>query len=149
MKCDFEERIKTLLPRAQESRTLLDYLAFQVQKPNEKVSWAPILERFSIFDRAYICNAMRFSLGEENVLSLTDDNLENFLENSKNNHKRLIIGGEIDDLKPESFLKFKIPKNKNIEENRYNFLFFHDDRATLPFRIDMRRYCILFNQKAY
>lgn len=149
MRCEFQDHIEKLLPNPRESKILIDFIAFQLQKPKSKVHWAPILEGISIFDRAYICNVARKALGEQNVLSLNSDNLEDFLQNSKDNHKRLIIGGEIDDLDPEAFLKFKIPRNKSTEENRYNFLFFVSDRDTLPASIDMQRYCILFNKIAY
>jgi hypothetical protein len=151
----FLEHVAYLFPDGDEGDILLDYLAFQVQHPGEKVHWAVLIEGDQGNGKSYFATVMRMVLGAHNVRILASERLhETFTEWQRN--KQLIVVEEMmakqrlelmNKLKPmitEDWCIIREMYRPAYEQpNRFNFLFFTNHRDALLIENTDRRYCIL------
>ncbi len=154
----FLDHVNYLFPEKHESGILLDYLAYQVQYPGQKVHWAILLQGTPGNGKSYLGNVMKFILGANNVKSINNEVLhEPFTGWIKN--KQLIIVEELmagkrlelmNKLKPmitEPWLSIREMYKPPYEQpNRVNFLFLTNHKDPIIIDKTDRRYCVLASE---
>lgn len=151
----FLNHVNYLFPNPSESSILLDYLAYQVQQPGEKVHWAILLQGPPGVGKSYLAEVMERCLGASNVGRLPNETLhENFTGWVRN--KQLIVVEELmagkrlelmNRLKPmitEPWVQIReMYKPPYQQPNRLNFLFLTNHPDAIMIDEHDRRYCIL------
>ena len=151
----FLNHIKYLFPEGLEGKILLEYLAFQVQHPGEKVHWAVLLGGVQGTGKSYFAEVMRRVLGPHNVKMVTNERLhETFTGWQRNTQlvvveemmarERLELMNKLKPMITESWCQIREMYRPPYDQpNRFNFLFFtNHDNALILDNTD-RRYCIL------
>lgn len=156
----FLQHVRYLFPDvagqpSEESRILLQYLAFQVQHPGEKVHWALLLEGEQGNGKSYFGTVMRAVLGAHNVRMVHNDQLHEAFSQWQRNTQLVIVEEMMARGRLELMNKLKpmITENYCIiremyrpayeQANRFNFLFFSNHPDSLILDSTDRRYCIL------
>lgn len=138
-----------------EAEILLDYLAFQVQFPGVKIHWAITIVGKPGIGKSYLELVMQQVLGAHNVHTLDVEHLhEQFTEwQSKTQfvivHEMMARGrmelmGKLKSMITDpvcSIREMYAPVYK--QPNRFNFLFFTNNKNSLLIEKDDRRHCIL------
>jgi hypothetical protein len=145
---------------SEEGRILLQYLAYQVQHPGEKVHWALLLEGEQGNGKSYFGVVMRMVLGPHNVKMVHNDQLhETFTQWQRNTQlivveemmarQRLELMNKLKPMITESWCMIREMYRPPYEQpNRFNFLFFSNHRDSLIIDSTDRRYCILKSNSA-
>ena len=151
----FLDHVKYLYPDGDEANILLDYLAFQVQHPGEKVHWAILLEGDQGNGKSYFALVMQLVLGAHNVKMVHPDSLhETFTQWQRNTQlivieemmakARLEIMNKLKPMITEPWCTIREMYRPPYEQaNRFNFLFFSNHNNALIIDNTDRRYCIL------
>lgn len=153
----FTDHVKYLFPqeKGDEATILLDYLAFQIQHPGEKVHWAVLMEGDQGNGKSYFATVMRLVLGAHNVKMVHNDQLhETFTQWQRNTQlivvEEMMAKGRLElmnKLKPmitEPWCTIREMYRPPYEQpNRFNFLFFTNHGDSLLIDNKDRRYCIL------
>lgn len=151
----FLDHIAYLFPDEKEQEIVLDYMAFQVQKPGQKVHWALLVQGEQGNGKSYIGYVMKCVLGNHNVRNVNSHSLhEDFTGWQKNTQfvivEEMMAKGRLElmnKLKPmitEPWCSIREMYKPAYEQpNRFNFLFLtnHDDAISID-KTD-RRYCVL------
>ena len=87
----FLDHVKYLYPDGDEANILLDYLAFQVQHPGEKVHWAILLEGDQGNGKSYFALVMQLVLGAHNVKMVHPDSLHETFTQWQRNTQLIVI----------------------------------------------------------
>lgn len=140
---------------AKEGNILLDYLAFQVQRPGEKVHWAVLLEGDQGNGKSFFIQMMEEVLGKHNVKIVHNEQLhENFTEWQRNTQfigveemmakARLDLMNKLKPMITESWCTIReMYKPPYQQPNRFNFLFLTNHRDSIIIDNTDRRYCVL------
>lgn len=151
----FLNHVSYLFPDEGEANILLDYLAFQVQHPGEKVHWAVLMQGDQGNGKSFFGVVMRLVLGAHNVRMATNEQLhETFTQYQRNTQliiiEELMAKGRLElmnKLKPmitESWCTIREMYKPPYEQpNRFNFLFFSNHKDPIIIDNTDRRYCIL------
>jgi hypothetical protein len=150
----FINHVRYLYP-GEEGDIFLDYLAFQVQCPGEKVHWAVLLEGDQGNGKSYFATVMRLVLGPHNVKMVSNDQLhETFTQWQRNTQlvvveemmakARLELMNKLKPIITEDWCTIREMYRPPYEQpNRFNFLFFSNHQDSLIIDNTDRRYCIL------
>lgn len=147
--------VRYLYPNLDEARILLDYLAFQVQQPGEKVHWALLMQGVQGTGKSYFGLLLRLILGEHNVASVTNEMLhEPYTGWIRNKQfvvveemmagRRLELMNKLKAMITEEWLQIRemyMPPYK--QSNRVNFLFLTNHSDPIIIDSSDRRYCVL------
>ncbi len=151
----FLDHVKYLFPDGEEASILLDYLAFQVRHPGEKVHWAVLLEGDQGNGKSYFRHVMQLVLGPHNVTMVHNDQLHETFTQWQRNTQLIVVEEMMAKQRMELMNKLKPMITENwctIREmyrppydqpNRFNFLFFTNHRDSILIDNTDRRYCIL------
>ena len=151
----FLAHVDYLLPDPYESGILLDYLAFQVQFPGVKIHWAITIVGKPGIGKSYLELVMQQVLGAHNVHTLDIEHLhEQFTEWQSRTqfvivHEMMARGrmelmGKLKSMITDptcSIREMYTPVYK--QPNRFNFLFFTNNKNSLLIEKGDRRHCIL------
>jgi hypothetical protein len=144
-----------MYPNPVEAKILLQYLAFQVQHPGEKVHWAVLLEGDQGNGKSYFATVMRTVLGAHNVRMVPNEELHETFTGWQRNTQLVVVEemmakGRLElmnKLKPmitEPWCTIREMYRPPYEQpNRFNFLFFSNHKDSLILDSTDRRYCIL------
>jgi hypothetical protein len=69
----FVDHLKYLFPEQTKQDLILDYLAFQVQRPGQKVHWALLIQGVPGNGKSYFAELMKHVLGPHNVRCVNSD----------------------------------------------------------------------------
>lgn len=151
----FLDHVKYLFPEGDEGGILLDYLAYQVQAPGEKVHWAVLLEGDQGTGKSYFATVMRLVLGSHNVKMVHNDQLHETFTGWQRNTQLIIVEEMMAKARLELMNKLKpmitepwctireMYRPPYEQPNRFNFLFFTNHRDSILIDNSDRRYCIL------
>ncbi len=146
-----------LFPDPAEQKIVLDYMAFQVQHPGQKVHWALLIQGLPGNGKSYLGYVLQRVLGDHNVKMVKSETLhENFTGWQKGTQfivvEEVMARGRMElmnKLKPmitEPWASIReMYKPPYQQPNRFNFLFLtnHTDAVIID-RTD-RRYCVLYS----
>ena len=149
------EHVAYLYPDKREADILLDYLAFQVQFPGEKVHWSLLMQGVQGTGKSYFGEVLKVVLGEHNVRTVTNEMLHEpytgwiagkqfIIVEEMMAGKRLELMNKLKPMITEKWLSIREMYKPPYEQvNRVNFLFLTNH--TDPIIIDEtdRRYCVL------
>ena len=153
----FMEHMTNLIAEEEYRKILIDFLAFNVQKPGVKIRWAPILQGTQGCGKTFLAVVMNAVLGDGNVRKAgTDDILGSF--NAWAYGQQLVVIEEIrivgsnrmeimNKIKPlitddQISLNIKFQSSVNVD-NTVNFLLFTNHHDALAINDQDRRYFVL------
>ena len=152
----FTKHLEYLIPNEEERNILIQWLAFQVQNPGEKIRWSVVLcGKHQQTGKSTIGHFMRKVLGEENVKSPSNERLHEIYTDWQE-QAQLVIVEEIkhsdrvelmNKMKPfitEPTTTVRLPGGRSYNmPNRYNIMMTtnHEDALLLD-QYD-QRYCII------
>lgn len=151
----FLKHIEYLYPTGNEGKILLQYLAFQVQHPGEKVHWAVLLEGAQGNGKSYFRHAMQAVLGAHNVRMVSNEQLHEAFTGWQRNtqlvvveemmaRQRLDLMNKLKPIITEDWCSIReMYKPEYKQPNRFNFLFFSNHKDSIIIDETDRRYCIL------
>lgn len=156
----FEGHLRYLCPTDEEYGLLADSLAFMVQRPGEKLKFAPVLVGRQGTGKSAIASIMRKILGEHNTTVASTSEIRSDF-NEWVSEKQLVVIEEImalgrievmNTLKPlitESILSVNKKYVRRYEiENAANFIFLTNHRDALKLDDDDRRYFVIASDRA-
>lgn len=153
----FDDHCAYILPDAKERSMLLDFLAWCVQRPGEKIHWAIMLQGEEGTGKSYFGTLMRILLGPANVSSPTNDNVHEVYTAWQKSAQLIVIEelmarGRLDlmnKLKPMITQPITIVremmKPAYEQPNVFNFLMFTNHEDAILLDKGDRRYCVLFS----
>jgi hypothetical protein len=154
----FLEHVAYMIPNVDEQRAFLDWLAWNIQRPGEKILWAMLLQSAPGVGKSYFGDIMRVLLGERNVSSPSNDDIhETFTGWAKNCSlviiEELMARGRLElmnRLKPmitQPLITVReMYRPPYSQPNCFNLLMFtNHENAVTPGRDD-RRYCIIYSK---
>lgn len=152
-----EKHFEILFPDAFERETFLDYLAYTVQFPKEKINWAVLIQGVDGGGKSWFASLMSAVLGGRNVRTIAAESLkENFTKWAEGS--RMVFFEEIrlrDDTRFEILDKLKpymanptVPVRRMQKDgyeivNVTNYVLFTNYPDALPINRNDRRYFIL------
>jgi hypothetical protein len=152
-----EEHFKLLFPQQWERDLLLDYLAYNVQMPGEKIVWCVLIQGIDGGGKSWVMNLLSALLGPQNVAPINATALrENFTGWAQG--KKLVFVDEvrlhgtnryeiIDKLKPyisnETVSIRKMQREPYEIPNVTNYVMFTNHWDALPLNRADRRYFVL------
>jgi hypothetical protein len=151
----FLHHVRYLFPDAYEQNIVLDYLAFQVQFPGEKVHWALVIWGDQGNGKSYLGHVMKLVLGPHNVRNIHSDILHETFTGWQRNTQFVIVEEMMARQRLELMNKLKpmitepwcsireMYKPPYEQPNRLNFLFLSNHSDSLIIDNKDRRYCIL------
>ena len=149
-----------LLVKKEEQDIVLNYLAFCVQNPGEKIPWAIILQGCPGDGKSFFAEMMQLVLGTDNVNVMNASTLENSFSGWATGQCLKFI----EELKIDNFKKYEIVNrikpfisNPTIESvskgkdpitvpNTTNYFCFTNHKDAIPLDDNDRRYAILYSQ---
>jgi hypothetical protein len=153
----FLDHCAYILPDPEERKHLLDFLAFNIQFPGEKVHWALLLQGTQGTGKSYLGNVMQLCLGEHNISMPSNEDIHEPYTGWQKNCS-LVIVEEImarGRLELMNKLKPKITQPTcTIREmykpaysmpNRFNFFMLTNHEDSIIIDDKDRRYCVLFS----
>jgi hypothetical protein len=155
----FLDHISYMLPNPEEAHILLDYLAYQVKYPGEKVHWAVLLSGKQGIGKSYLTLVMQLALGVANVRLVDNKTIAEHFTGWQRNTQFIIV----EETKLGSYVNIREVMNKlkpmitepwcsiremysspYVQPNRFNFLFLTNNSTdALSLDADDRRYCVL------
>ncbi len=151
----FLKHVQYLFPEGLEGKILIDYLAYQVQNPGQKVHWAVLIEGAQGNGKSYFAEVMRRVLGPANVRTVANDALHETFTGWQRNTQLIVVEEMMarqrlelmNKLKPmitESWCQIREMYRPPYDQpNRFNFLFFTNHRDSIIIDSTDRRYCVL------
>jgi hypothetical protein len=153
----FIKHCEYIVPDPAERRTLLDWLAYCVQFPGEKIMWALLLQGVQGTGKSFFGSLMRVLLGPHNVSFPSNDMIHEMFTAWQKSCQLVIIEelmarGRLElmnKLKPmitqEMTMVREMHKPAYEQPNVFNFLMFtnHEDAVILD--ATDRRYCVIFS----
>ncbi|UDY80392.1 putative DNA primase/polymerase protein [Achromobacter phage AXY1] len=158
------ERVKGhcfhLLPDEREAHALIDYLAYTVQNPGAKISYAVLLQGVEGDGKSFFSRLMSAVLGSRNTRIINAAVLESQFngwvegqcivcveEVRMLTHNRHEIMNRVKDIVANEVINVH-PKGRDPYEarNTSNYLLFTNFQDAIPINIDDRRYLVLFSQ---
>ncbi len=151
----FLRHVEYLYPDPVEAGILLDYLAFQIQHPGEKVHWAILLQGVQGNGKSYFASVMRLVLGPHNVKMVHNDQLHETFTGWQRNTQLIIVEEMMARARLELMNKLKpmitepwctireMYRPPYEQVNRFNFMFFSNHKDSIIIDNTDRRYCIL------
>lgn len=151
----FMDHIEYLYPEKRDAKILLQYLAYQVQFPGQKVHWAVLLEGDQGNGKSYFASVMRRVLGQQNVKMVNNEALHETFTGWQRNTQLIIVEEMMAKARLELMNKLKpmitepwctireMYRPPYEQPNRFNFLFFSNHRDSIIINSTDRRYCIL------
>jgi|TARA_B100000959_G_scaffold145571_1_gene152871 hypothetical protein len=153
----FLEHAAYILPDDRERNILLDYLAFNVQRPGDKVQWAILLQGNQGTGKSFFGSVMRQLLGAHNVSLPSNEQLHEIYTGWQKSCSLVVIEemmavGRLDlmnKLKPmitQDIAMIREMYREAFEQpNVFNFLMFTNHEDAILVDEDDRRYCILYS----
>lgn len=153
----FERHLEVLIADGRERRLLLDFLAYNVQFPSERVRWAPVLQGVEGGGKSYFNELMAAVMGQHNIGVATAGDLhEQYTHWAEGN--KLVFFEEIRVAGLEKYdvankLKAYITnptvtirrmnRNSYLIPNMTNYIAFTNYIDAIPFDANDRRYFVL------
>jgi hypothetical protein len=149
------EHVAYLYPDPVEADILLDYLAFQVQCPGEKVHWAVLMQGQQGTGKSYFGELLKAILGEQNIRSVTNEMLHEtytgwiqgkqfIVVEEMMAGRRLELMNKLKPMITEKWLSIREMYKPPFEQiNRCNFLFLTNHSDSIIIDDTDRRYCVL------
>ena len=153
----FIEHCQYILPDETECKVLLDYLAWIIQRPGEKVHWALLLQGVQGTGKSYFGNLMQMILGEKNVNFPSNEDLHDKYTGWQKNCQLVVIEELMARGRLELMNKLKTMITQpmcTIREmyresyelpNRFNFLILTNHEDAIIIDKHDRRYCVLWS----
>lgn len=152
-----ETHFEILFPDERERRLFIDYLAYNAQFPDEKITWGVLIQGVDGGGKSFFAQLMEACLGKPNVRSIPGEQLrENFTgwaqgrkmvfieEVRMHGHNRYEI---LDKMKPYVSNKYVTVRNMHREAyeimNVTNYIMFTNFFDALPINRNDRRYFII------
>lgn len=153
----FERHLEILIDDPRERRLLLDFLAYNVQFPSERVNWAPVLQGVPGGGKSFFMPLMAAVLGPANVGIATVGDLHEqytawaegskmvFFEEVKiaGSDKYDVMNKLMPYLTNPTVTIRRMNKNSYKIPNMTNYFMFTNHLDALPFERDDRRYLVL------
>lgn len=161
---DIVERIKNhiahLVSDEQEQRIILDYLAFNVQRPGQKLNWSIVLQGVQGDGKSLLAEMMQHVMGYDNVRIMNVQSLESQFTGWATGQCMTFI----EELKLDNMRKYEVLNNLKpyisnpvIEEhkkgkdprtviNTTNYFALTNFKDAIPIDENDRRYCIIFSR---
>jgi hypothetical protein len=151
----FLEHVRYLYPDPYETDILLDYCAFQVQYPGQKVHWALLLQGCQGAGKSYFAEPLKLALGPWNVKEIAAKLLHEQFNGWQKNCQVIIVEemmaqGRLDlmnTLKPQITQPWhqirEMYKPPYWIPNRFNFIFLTNHKDAIIINDTDRRYCVL------
>lgn len=153
----FLEHVAYILPQPEERAILLDWMAYMVQCPGEKVLWSILLQGVEGTGKSYFGAVMRMMLGAHNVSSPTNEQLHEPYTAWQKSCQLVIIEevmarGRLElmnKLKPmitqETTTIREMFKPAYEQPNVFNLLLLTNHKDAIILDKTDRRYCVLFS----
>lgn len=154
----FQKHIANLIAEPEYQRLLIDFLAYHVQHPGQKIRWATLLQSTQGAGKTFIAAAMKAMLGRRNVRKLSAKNVLSGVQNDWAYGSQLAIMEEIrivgtnrhaimDELKPlisddDISLRCMFEAPRTVP-NITNYLMFTNYHDALAINDSDRRYFVL------
>jgi rhodanese-related sulfurtransferase len=154
----FMAHMKHLIGEMEHRRTLIDFLAYQVQHPGKKVRWAPLIQSHNGAGKGFLGEMMGLVLGQRNVGKVAAGTIMKGDYNDWAYGSQLVILEEIrivgqnrhavmDKIKPlitddHIALSVKFESARTVP-NVSNYMLFTNYRDALAINDDDRRYFVL------
>lgn len=154
----FHQHIKNLILEPEYQTLFIDFLAYLVQRPGEKIRWGPLLQSTPGAGKTFIACALTVVLGRRNVRKLAASNVLESQYNDWAYGSQLVVMEEVrvighnrhgvmDKLKPlisddEISLSKKYDDHRTVP-NVTNYLMFTNHHDSLAIQDDDRRYFVL------
>lgn len=151
----FLNHVIYLFPDPYEQSIMLDYMAFQVQHPGEKVHWAVVIKGVQGNGKSYLGHVMKLVLGLHNVSNIQSEILHESFTGWQRNTQLVIVEEMMARARLELMNKLKpmitepwcmireMYKPPYRQPCRFNFLFLTNHPDALIIDNTDRRYCIL------
>jgi len=154
----FRTHIANLIIEPEYQRTLIDFLAYMVQKPGRKIRWAVLIQGAQGCGKTAIAVAMTAVLGRRNVAKLAPSNVMEPTHNGWAYGHQLVVLEEVrivgsnrhavmDKLKPcisdDDISIREMRESPRTVPNVSNYLMFTNHHDSLAVREDDRRYFVL------
>ncbi len=147
-----------LIREPEFQRTITDYLAFHIQRPGEKVNWAPLIQSTKGAGKSFLAEMMAVLLGRQNTMKVEGSIVMDRQYNDWAYSHQLVILEEVrvvgtnryavmDKLKPlitdtEISLNEKFASLRKVP-NVSNYLLFTNHHDSLAVQDDERRYFVV------
>jgi len=153
----FLDHCEYIIPDPVERGHLLDYLAWCIQKPGQKVHWALLLQGAEGTGKSFFGELMKNLLGSHNVKSPTNEDMHDKYTDWQKNCQLIIIEelmarGRLElmnKLKPmitQSTCMIREMYQASYElPNRYNFLMLTNHEDAIIIDEKDRRYCVIWS----
>lgn len=154
----FQTHIEHLIKEPEYGRLLIDFLAYMVQKPGEKIRWATLIQGGMGCGKTFLSVAMKAVLGNRNVRKLTAVDVAEGTHNAWAYGQQLITVEEVrivgsnrhtvmDRLKPcisddDISIHAKFEAHRTVP-NVCNYMMFTNHHDSLAIHDEDRRYFVL------
>lgn len=150
----FYDHVSYLLPDETEQSILLDWLAFNIQKPGEKMMWAVLIQGEHGIGKSYFCEMFKMLIGENNIAEPSNEELKCMYTGWMQRCSLVVIHEVLSTGKIETMNKLKTlitEKNVRIHEkympsfsqpNCANFLLLTNNTDSIFIERTERRYCV-------
>jgi len=154
----FLDHTSYMIPDERECNIFLDWLAWNVQRPGEKILWAMLLQSKEGVGKSYFGDILSMILGPHNVSKPSNDEIHEIYTDWAKNCSVVIIEelmarGRLDlmnRLKPiitQSTIRIREMHTKHYDQpNVFNVLIFTNYEDALITKEDDRRYCVIYSQ---
>lgn len=153
----FIEHINYVLPDPEDAAILLNFLAFNVQFPGQKIHWAVLLQGDYGIGKSYFKLVMRKIIGEHNVSCPSNESIHEIYTGWARNCQLVIVEELMarGRLELMNKLKEKITESTTTvremhkmpyeQPNRFNFLMFTNHEDAIIIDKNERRYAVLYS----
>ncbi len=154
----FQAHMRHLIREPEFQRVMIDYLAFHIQRPGEKVNWAPLIQSTKGAGKSFLAEMMAVLLGRQNTMKVEGSIVMERQYNDWAYNHQLVILEEVrvvganryavmDKLKPlitdtEISLNVKFSDLRKVP-NVSNYLLFTNHHDSLAVQDDERRYFVV------
>lgn len=153
----FLEHCAFIIPDQKEQNYLLDYLAWMVQHPGEKIHWTILLQGVQGSGKSFFGEVMKIILGPHNVKYPSNEDMHDKYTDWQKNCQLIVIEEMMARGRLELMNKLKpmitqptciireMYKGSYELPNRYNFLLFTNHKDAIIIEDEDRRYCVIWS----
>lgn len=153
----FLEHMIHLVPQEFERQQLLNWMAYQVQFPGEKIHWAAFLQGKPGIGKSFLGHVMAALLGEHNVARPTNTELHEVFTSWEKRCQLVVVEEVMAQGRQELMNKLKpkitepitsireMHKNSYKQPNRYNMLLLTNHEDAIIIDDNDRRYLVIFS----
>ena len=154
----FLKHCEYILPDDHERSIMLDFLAYNIQKPGKKIHWALLLQGVQGTGKSYFGSVMRLCLGEDNVSNPSNEAIHEAFTGWQKRCQLVVIEELMAKGRLELMNKLKPMITQPIsiiremyrppyeQPNRFNLLLFTNHEDAIIIDETDRRYCVLYSK---